>query len=56
MKAYISYTLLDIIEVDFDGTPEEFEEVLYADAEKIGETIHKAVGLYPNDINVDIIE
>lgn len=57
MKAYVSYTILDIVEIeDYNGTVKEFEEVVAMDAQGIAEEIFKAVGLYPNDINVDVLE
>ena len=57
MKAYVSYTILDIVEIeDYNGTAEEFEEAVAADAQSIAKEIFNAVGLYPNDINVDVLE
>ena len=57
MKAYVSYTILDIVEIeDYNGTAREFEEAVAADAQSIAEEIFNAVGLYPNDINVDVLE
>ena len=57
MKAYVSYTILDIVEIeDYNGTTKEFEEAVAADAQSITEEIFNAVGLYPNDINIDVLE
>ena len=57
MKAYVTYTILDIVEnEDYDGTAKEFEEAVVADAQNIAEEIFNIVGLYPNDIEVDVLE
>lgn len=57
MKAYVSYTILDTVEIeDYNGTAEEFEEAVATDAQSIAKEIFNAVGLYPNDINVDVLE
>ena len=57
MKAYVSYTILDVVEIeDYNGTAKEFEEAVTADAQRVGEEIFNAVGLHPNDINVDVLE
>lgn len=56
MKAYVSYTILDTIEMDFDGTLEEFEEAILFDASDVAAEITKHIGLEVNDINVDVEE
>ena len=57
MKACVTYTILDIVEIeDYNGTIKEFEEAVATDAQNIAEEIFNVVGLYPNDIEVDVLE
>ena len=57
MKACVTYTILDIVEIeDYNGTAREFKEVVAADAQSIAEEIFNAVGLHPNDIEIDVLE
>lgn len=57
MKACVTYTILDIVEIeDYNGTAREFEEAVAADAQSIAEEIFNAVGLHPNDIEIDVLE
>lgn len=57
MKAYVTYTVLDIVEIeDYKGTVKEFEEAVAIDAQKVAEEIFNAIGLYPNDIEIDVME
>ena len=57
MKAYVTYTILDIVEIEgYNGTIKEFEEAVATDAQSIAEEIFNAVGLHPNDIEVDVLE
>ena len=57
MKAYVTYTILDIVEIEgYNGTIKEFEEAVATDAQNIAEEIFNVVGLYPNDIEVDVLE
>lgn len=57
MKAYVTYTILDIVEIEgYNGTIKEFEEAVAKDAQNIAEEIFNVVGLYPNDIEVDVLE
>ena len=57
MKACITYTILDIIEIEnYKGTEEEFKEAVYVDAQNIANEIFNAVGLCPNDIEIEVLE
>lgn len=57
MKAYVTYTILDIVEIEgYNGTTKEFEEAVATDAQNIAEKIFNTIGLYPNDIEVDVLE
>ena len=57
MKAYVTYTILDIVEIEnYKGTKEEFKEAVYADAQNIANEIFNAVGLCPNDIEIEVLE
>lgn len=57
MKAYITYTILDIVEIEnYKGTEEEFKEAVYVDAQNIANEIFNAVGLCPNDIEIEVLE
>ena len=57
MKACVTYTILDIVEIeDYNGTIKEFEEAVATDAQNIAEEIFNVVGLYPNDIEVEVLE
>ena len=57
MKAYVTYTILDIVKnEDYDGTAKEFEEAVVADAQRVAKEIFNVVGLYPNDIEVEVLE
>lgn len=57
MKAYVTYTILDIVEIEnYKGTEEEFKEAVSKDAQNIANEIFNAVGLHPNDIEIDVLE
>lgn len=57
MKAYVTYTILDIVEIeDYNGTTKEFEEAVATDAQNVANEILNAVGLHTNDIEIEILE
>lgn len=57
MKAYVTYTILDIVEIeDYNGTAKEFEKTVTADAQSTAEEIFNTIGLYPNDIEVEVLK
>lgn len=57
MKAYITYTILDIVEIEnYQGTEEKFKDAVYGDAQNTANEIFNAVGLHPNDIEIEILE
>lgn len=57
MKAYVTYTILDIVEIeDYNGTAKDFEEAVNMDAQNVAKEIFNAVGLCPNDIEIQVLE
>lgn len=57
MKAYVTYTILDIVEIeDYNGTEKEFIKAVSMDAQNVENEIFNAVGLHTNDIEIEILE
>ena len=57
MKAYVTYTILDIVEIeDYNGTAKDFEKAVTMDAQNVAREIFDAVGLCPNDIEIQVPE
>ena len=57
MKAYVTYTILDRVEIeDYNGTAKDFEKAVTMDTQNVAEEIFNAVGLCPNDIEIQVLE